>query len=448
MMGMLSLSRGRSDFRSDRLGPPFNRFCQEDTMKRLRFAIVTVILSATLCNAHAAVDATDTSFQIVESVPVATIYGQPGVPRTQRAWIDMLRGAKHSIDIAAFYISNKPGEALAPVIDTLVARAEAGVRVRILLDRKFLRESESSIRPLRGVPNMEIRVLPVDSLTGGVLHAKYFIVDNRSVFVGSQNWDWRALDQIHEIGARIENRRFARTFEGVFDFDWRLAGHPDLPAAAKAAVTPPDFAPVTEGDPVVLRERSGSPVIAFPAFSPPSLVPRWVTHEQPALVRFIESARDTLRIQVMTLSGFMDYGPKGYWPALDNALRDAAARGVKVEIIVADWALREPMQAYLKSLAVLPNITVKFSTLPRAPQGFIPYARVEHCKYAVADGDRSFIGTGNWSWSYFNTTIDASIFIGGRSPAETLTKIFDRDWNGPYVTKIDAGHTYAPPKIR
>ena len=417
-------------------------------MRLLRFTIVTAILSVTLCSAHAAVNAADTSFQIVESVPVATIYGQPGVPRTQKAWIDMLRRARHSIDIAAFYISNKPGESLAPVIDTLVASAKAGVRVRILLDRTFLRESESSIKPLRGVPNLEIRVLPVDSLTGGVLHAKYFIVDGRSVFVGSQNWDWRALDQIHEIGARIDNRRFARTFEGVFNFDWRIAGHPDLPAADKVAVTPPNFAPVTEGDPIILHDDSGSPIVAFPAFSPPSLVPRWVTHEQPALVRFIESARDTLRIQVMTLSGFMDYGPKGYWPALDNALRDAAARGVRVEIIVADWALREPMQAYLESLAVLPNITVKFSTLPPAPEGFIPYARVEHCKYAVADRDRSFIGTGNWSWSYFNTTIDASVFISGRGPAETLTKIFERDWDGPYVTRLEAGRTYSPPKIR
>ena len=432
----------------NRWSAPFYRQGSEVTMKHLRSLIVGAMLFVALGSVHAGVNAVDTSFQIVESVPVATVYGQPGVPRTEQAWINMLRGARHTIDIAAFYISNKPGEALAPVIDTLVARAEAGVRVRILLDRTFLHESENSIEPLRGVPNLEIRVLPVDSLTGGVLHAKYFIVDDRSVFVGSQNWDWRALDQIHEIGARIDSKRFARTFEGVFDFDWHLAGHPDLPKAEEAAVSPPDFAPVTEGDPVILHEGNGSPVIAFPAFSPPSLVPRWVESEQPALVRFIESARDTLRIQVMTLTGMKDYGPKGYWPALDNALRDAAARGVKVEIIVANWALREPMQAYLKSLAVLPNITVKFSTLPLSPKGFIPYARVEHCKYAVADGRRSFIGTGNWGWSYFKTTVDASVFVSGRGPAAMLTKIFDRDWNGPYVTKLDPGRTYAPPRIR
>ena len=406
------------------------------------FTVLTLVLGVGVVVAAPA----DTTFQIVESVPEATSYGQTGVPRTGEVWLDMIRGAKHSIDIAAFYITNKPGEALAPVIDALAAQARAGVKVRILLGRRFYSESKKSIASLRGIANTEIRVLPVDSLTGGVLHAKYFIVDDSSVFVGSQNWDWRALSQIHEIGARINNRRFARTFEAVYDFDWRLAGHPDLPKAERAAVRPPDFAPVTEGNPVILHDEHGSVAVAFPAFSPPSLVPAWVNTEQPALVSLIKSARHTLRIQVMTLSALIYYGPKGYWPEIDNALRDDAARGVKVEIIVANWALRWTMQDYLKSLAVLPNITVKFSTIPQAPQGFIPYARVEHCKYAVADGDRAYIGTGNWGWSYFNNTVDASVFFSGKGPVSTLVEIFDRDWDGPYVTLLKPGVQYKAPR--
>ena len=210
----------------------------------------------------------------------------------------------------------------------------------------------------------------------------------------------------------------------------------------------PAFAPVTAGDPVILRGAHNAPLMAFPAFSPSSMSPHWVSAEQPELVRLIESAQRTLRVQVMTLSALVHYGPKGYWPALDTALRDAAARGVKVQIIVADWALRRPMQAYLKSLAVLPGITVKFSTLPQASAGFIPYARVEHCKYAVADSQRVYIGTGNWQWSYFNNSIDASVFISGTGPARTLTRIFKRDWNGPYVTTLRPGGHYRPPRIR
>ncbi len=405
--------------------------------------MVTVLLMASPAWAAPA-----SSFQIVESVPIGTVYGQAGVPRTQQVWLEMIRNAHTRIDIAAFYIANQPGKALQPVLDALANRARAGVKVRILLDQTFMRESRSSYQRLRQVPNIVIRVLPVDKLTGGVLHAKYFIVDGVSVFVGSQNWDWRALSQIHEIGARIRNRRFARTFEAVFEFDWRLAGDPSLPKAAKAAVRRPHFAPVTVADPVILRGANGAPLVAFPAFSPPSMSPRWVSAEQPQLVQLIESAQHTLRVQVMTLSALIHYGPRGYWPALDTALRDAAARGVKVQIIVANWALRRPMQAYLKSLAALPGITVKFSSLPQAATGFIPYARVEHCKYAVADDRRVYLGTGNWQWSYFNNSVDASVFISGSGPARALTRIFERDWKGPYVTTLQPGRHYSPPRIR
>jgi phosphatidylserine/phosphatidylglycerophosphate/cardiolipin synthase-like enzyme len=104
------------------------------------------------------------------------------------------------------------------------------------------------------------------------------------------------------------------------------------------------------------------------------------------------------------------------------------------------------MQSYLKSLAALPNVTVKFSRLPPSPQGFIPYARVEHAKYAVADDRSACIGTGNWEWSYFNVSVDASVFVHGAGPARTLASIFDRDWNGPYVTTIEPGGSYAPPR--
>lgn len=345
-------------------------------------------------------------FQIVESVPSHSIYGQPGVPRTQAVWLQMIRGARHSIDLAAFYIANREGSELMPVLDALVARATAGVQVRLLVDQTFLRTNPETVDRLRKVPGISVRVLPVDTLTGGVLHAKYFVVDGQSVFVGSQNWDWRALDQIHEIGARIRNARFAQTFDAAFDFDWHLAAHPSLPDAARAAVTPPAFAPVTVGDPVLLH-ADGETLSAYPAFSPLAMTPGWVTPEQDALERMIAASMHVLRIQVMTFSALSHYGPKGWWSPLDAAIRNAAARGVRVRIIVADWALHEPMQAYLKSLAVLPDITVKFSTVPESPEGFIAYARVEHAKYAVADDRSVYIGTGNWGRSYFDSSVDA-----------------------------------------
>lgn len=389
----------------------------------------------------------EADYQIVESVPEATFYGEPGVPRTQAIWLQMIRAARKSIDVAAFYIADKPGGgALSPVLNALAERAAAGVAVRVLVDHTFLKSNQEGVDRLRQVPGITIRVLPVDELTGGVLHAKYMVVDDESVFIGSQNWDWRALEQIHEIGARIRNERFAKTVEASFEFDWQLAGHPDLPKAAEAAQVSPDFTPVTEDNPVVLQDGGSSPITAFPAFSPPSLMPAWVSSEEVALIHMINASQHVMRIQVMTLSAIRHFGAKGWWSDLDTAIRDAAARGVDVRIIVGDWSLGEPMQSYLKSLASLPNITVKFSRVPPSPSGFIPYARVEHAKYAVADDDKSFVGTGNWEWSYFHTTVDVSVRVNGKSVASTLTSIFDRDWSGGYVTTIVPGESYTSPR--
>jgi hypothetical protein len=57
-----------------------------------------------------------------------------------------------------------------------------------------------------------------------------------------------------------------------------------------------------------------------------------------------------------------------------------------------------------------------------------------------------YIGTGNGAWSYFNNTVDASVFVHDGGPARTLTQIFDRDWNGSYVTTLDAGKDYPAPR--
>ncbi len=67
--------------------------------------------------------------------------------------------------------------ALSPVLDALAERAKAGVKVRILVDQTFLAENHESVDRFRALPGFEIRVLPVKTLTGGVLHAKYMVVD-------------------------------------------------------------------------------------------------------------------------------------------------------------------------------------------------------------------------------------------------------------------------------
>lgn len=374
------------------------------------------------------------TFTWVESVPEGTSYGLPDTARTAPTWLDMIHGAKDHIDIAAFYLSNPPGGALAPVVDALVAQAKKGVKVNLLVDSSFMHESQPAIDALKDATGITIRQMPMKDITGGVLHVKFMEVDGHDVFVGSQNWDWRAIQHIHEVGVRMTEPRIGATFQAEFERLWTLAEKPALARLAAPLPAAPAFEPVTELTPVSIVQ-AGTTSTVFPAFSPSAIQPAWLTGEAPALAQMLGQARERIRIQVMTLSALKDFGPKGYWSTLDLALRDAAARGVKVQIIVADWALRGNDLAYLQSLAAMPGIEVRYSTVPQAASGPIPYARVEHAKYALVDDELGFVGTGNWSWSYFESTVDASLFVHGPL-AQPLGRIFDADWNGPYVKPL------------
>ena len=46
-------------------------------------------------------------------------YRTDSLPSAQQVWVDMLRGARQTVDLEHFYLSRKPGEALDPVLDEL-----------------------------------------------------------------------------------------------------------------------------------------------------------------------------------------------------------------------------------------------------------------------------------------------------------------------------------------
>jgi phosphatidylserine/phosphatidylglycerophosphate/cardiolipin synthase-like enzyme len=79
------------------------------------------------------------------------------------------------------------------------------VKIRFLLDQKGVGlSSKATIERLKAIPNLDFRVLDFNKLTGnGIIHAKYLVVDGAVAHVGSQNFDWRSFEHIHETGLRI-----------------------------------------------------------------------------------------------------------------------------------------------------------------------------------------------------------------------------------------------------
>ncbi|HYQ86435.1 MAG TPA: phospholipase D-like domain-containing protein [Bacteroidota bacterium] len=365
-------------------------------------------------------------FEIVESIPIETVLDNPDVRNTQEVWLEMINGARSSLDIEEFYISNKQGEPLDDIIHALSRAADRGVSERIIVDSRMYKTYPETADLLGKQKNTALRVIDFGKLAGGVQHSKYFTVDGREVFLGSQNFDWRALKHIHELGVRIRDAEIVRVYGDIFNLDWSLAG----PGGTVDGL----LKRVHYQTPFLLIEAANDTIALTPTASPKGLVPDSTLWDETQIVRLINRAGSEVMCQ------FLTYSPvgrnKSYYPELENALRSAAARGVKVKMIVSDWSKEHPIEEYLKSLSVVPNIEVKFSVIPEWSGGYIPFARVEHCKYLVIDSSSCWIGTSNWEKSYFYNTRNVGIVVKNRNITGILRRIFLKGWDGPYTEKV------------
>lgn len=404
--------------------------------KRKNIYFITLIAFALFLFSNA--NAQD-EFQLVESVPVETILEQSKLPRTLDVWLKMINNAKENIDIETFYFANQKEQPLEQILSALKDAASRGVQIRIIVDSSFYVNNDKSIDELEGIQNITIKKIPIGNIAGGVMHAKYFIIDNENLFVGSQNMDWRALIHIHEIGARVKSKEIARTFHEVFETDWKLCDGNNYGLLNQAI----NYF-INSQNPAIINSNEFEKIILYPAFSPPKINMSGLSFEEEELVKIINNTKDRLLIQMYS------YSPKTKnersYNTIDSALRVAASRGVKVKIIFADWAIRDAAIDFIKSLSTVQNIEIKFSSIPQYTGGFIPYSRVEHCKYFVADNNISWISTSNWEWGYFHNSRDAALIIENEKVNSELSKVFFRDWDGPYTSFVDVNRKYEPVK--
>ncbi len=392
--------------------------------------ILTVALSAGPRSATA----TDTPpLQLVESFPIETTLDNPDLPEAHAVWLAMIRGARRSLDFAQFYASNEAGSRLETIVRAIEKAAARGVRVRFLSEEKFSRTYPETLERLDKHRNIDVRRFDFARVSGGVLHAKYFVVDGEDVFLGSQNFDWRALTHIQELGVVVRLPDVTRALLDVFETDWALAGGED----------PYTHAPQEIGFPVLVPQDDDT-LRVTPVFSPEGQLPDMRLWDLPRLVDLIASARHTVRVQLLTYrSAGRD---SSYFGTLETALRGAAARGVLVQLLLSDWCKRPGTLEGLQSLQSVPNIDVKLVTIPQATTGFIPFARVIHAKYLVVDARAFWLGTSNWEKDYFYKSRNVGLIVEG-TLARRLDRFFTDNWSSAYAYDLDACVTYEPPRI-
>lgn len=376
-------------------------------------------------------------FELVESAPVETVLDHPDIRDAWQVWPEMIDRAKQTLDFAEFYASDDPASRnsrLVPVIEAVERAAARGVKVRFLAEKVY-QKTYPGILDRLAKKGVEVRVYDFGALGGGVLHAKYFLVDGREVYMGSQNFDWRSLTHIQELGARVIEPAVARAFADVFETDWTLAAGGDRRFRARPGDTP---------FPVQVGDGPDAPRITA-VFSPEKWLPDPTLWDLPRLVAMIDQARSTVRVQLLTYKPSSRDG--SYFDTLDAALRRAAHRGVQVQLLLADWSKSKGNIENLQSLQAVPGIDVRLNTIPQWSGGFVPFARVGHAKYMIVDGRRAWIGTGNWEGDYFTASRNAGLIVESPAVGERLDRYFADAWGSPYAYEVDPCATYEPPRV-
>lgn len=412
-------------------------------------------------------------FEIVESIPTGLRFsGYRNSTSTFNAWADLLKNAEKTVDLAVFYwnLRDKTGYPTSwqgnTTFNNIADAGKRGIKIRIAQNSpdKYFGQADSAY--LQEHDLAEVRSINFTALFGsGVLHTKMWIVDQKHVYLGSANMDWKSLTEVKEIGVLIRNCScIASDIGKIFSVYWRMGEEgAQIPTRWPInlrtnfnAKHPLEISYTLNNFTLANTSRNfGSDTInsrTFISSSPMEFNPKGREHDLNTIVGLMENASRFVRVSVMDYLPTTLYQPPGknkFWPAIDNAIRSAAYRGIQVDLLISQWPhTNRAVVPYLKSMLeinkAMPKpggrINIKQFIVPAdEKQRKIPFARVNHDKYMVTD-KAAYVGTSNWVGDYFLGTAGIGlVFETVDSPliADQFNTIFTRDWNSEYAKTLE-----------
>lgn len=372
----------------------------------------------------------DAAIMIYESWPLETSLDNAHIADVIPVWLEAIEGAEKTLDFSEYYAISEPNTGLEKVVNALKRAASRGVKIRFLIDEK-LNTDKNAVLPeeLASIQNLELRKIDYSKVTGGgVQHSKYFIVDGKTAYYGSQNFDWRSLEHISEMGARLRPAELVEPLKQLFEIDWALAANYDaaIPQATCSGAIETDYK----------GEKTTVELVA----SPPKSLPCQEMWDLPKMLALIGNAKTSVSVQLL------NYATKNYdktvFMELDDALTAAAKRGVHVRLMVSDWSTKPKNMSDMKRLAAIENIDVRMIEIPEHSMGFVPYSRTIHSKFMVVDDADTWLGTSNWAGDYFYKSRNVGIIAHGKTLNDELTRSFNHYWESDYAIVVDPNIDY------
>ena len=341
----------------------------------------------------------------------------PGVP------VEPLRTADDRLFVAGYTLTSER------VADALVAAADRGVRVRVLLEGSpvggFPARSAALLDRLTAA-GVEVRILDGEVERFRFHHPKYAVADDRAVVL-TENWkpsgtgghSNRGWGVVVGGGAGVEGGADAGDGAGT-DRDAAVAD--DLAALFRADFEARDARPwrafradteFHDGG-----RANGSYPTRFDAPAEPAAADVTVLtapgNAADRIVSRIDAADERVLAVVPRVGGPND--------RIVRALRRAADRGVDVHLLLSDaWYDREANRNLSKALADEP-IAVDLAE-PRGRFGKV------HAKGLVVD-DTAVVGSLNWNPSAATNNREVLLAVENESVADFYARAYAADWRG------------------
>jgi phosphatidylserine/phosphatidylglycerophosphate/cardiolipin synthase-like enzyme len=411
----------------------------------------------------------DESIQVYFNHDRAVNFTEPYRPKT-RSGTDLAAKLITAIDSAQVQIDIAVQEFQLPhIAQALVAKSQAGVKVRVILEHNYSRSlSELTISEVQGLTTREqehyqayqklvdldrdgslssAEINQRDTLTilrtaqipilddtadgsrgSGLMHHKFMVIDGHTTIVTSANWTMSDVygDFNHPESegnqnnlVQLESRELATAFLNEFNLMWGDGTTTNQISQFKTRKPARPPVEVLAGQTRVLVQ-----------FSPTSKQQAWVDSSNGAIGKLLNSSQNQVDFALFVFSE----------PELSSILQAKSQQGVKVQgLIDRQFAYRE----YSSGLSLmgadgsnlcsaagtnavpLTTIAVGVATLPTGD--------LLHHKFAVIDRQTVITGSHNWS-NAANYHNDETLLVIQNNP--TVAAHFDREFNRLYANGI------------
>jgi len=134
-------------------------------------------------------------------------------PGAEEEIISFIDGADSTLDVEIYVFSSQD------VIDALIDAKNRGVRVRVIMEKRTMSNTNQETFDYLRNQGVEVRWA---STAYKLTHSKFIILDGEKVFVGSHNFSNSALNYNREASVIITGEA-VEEFIRVFEQDWSIA---------------------------------------------------------------------------------------------------------------------------------------------------------------------------------------------------------------------------------